>query len=153
MKYFIVGSAASGVGLYGLSLLLMVRQSTNRCPCRSMGRNWTRNPSICCLGLSIGWFGFKISAAPFHFAAPDAAGAPSTISGLLATASKAMGMIVIKILLVITQPEALEGSAIWLWTIALLSVITMFWGNLAALGSDNPKECLRILQLLMQDTC
>ena len=145
MKYFIVGSAASGVGLYGLSLLYLWSGSLQ---IDILAEAWAgigqETLPYVALGLVLVGFGFKISAAPFHFAAPDAyAGAPSTISGLLATASKAMGMIgIIKILLVITQPEALEGSAIWLWTIALLSVITMFWGNLAALGSDNPKRML-----------
>lgn len=145
MKYFIVGSAASGVGLYGLSLLYLWSGSLQIDILQEAwaGIGQETLPYVA-LGLVLVGFGFKISAAPFHFAAPDAyAGAPSTISGLLATASKGMGMIgIIKILLVITQPEALEGSAIWLYTIALLSVITMFWGNLAALGSDNPKRML-----------
>ena len=46
------------------------------------------------LGFILVGFGFKVSAAPFHFAAPDAyAGASSPVAGILATASKAMGII------------------------------------------------------------
>ena len=71
------------------------------------------------LGLVLVGFGFKVSAAPFHFAAPDAyAGANSPVAGVLATASKAMGMIgLIRVLLVIALPETgEEESAVWLYT-------------------------------------
>jgi NADH-quinone oxidoreductase subunit N len=87
-------------------------------------------------------FGFKVGAAPFHLAAPDAySGASSPVAGLLATASKAMGFVaMIRILIGITLP--VEGEAFWFVTIALISVITMTWGNLAALTSDNPKRIL-----------
>ena len=98
------------------------------------------------LGLVLVGFGFKVSAAPFHFAAPDAyAGANSPVAGVLATASKAMGMIgLIRVLLVIALPEAdasADESAVWLYTLATLSVITMTWGNLAALAQPIQREC------------
>ena len=83
-------------------------------------------------------FGFKVGAAPFHLAAPDAyAGASSPVAGLLATASKAMGFVALmRILVSVTMP--LEGQAFWYTAIALIAVVTMTWGNLAALTSDNP---------------
>ena len=90
-------------------------------------------------------FGFKVSAAPFHFAAPDAySGANSPVAGVLATASKAMGMIgLIRVLLVVALPDSTtDGGAVWLYTLATLSVVTMTWGNIAALGSTNPKRML-----------
>ena len=97
------------------------------------------------LGLVLVGFGFKVSAAPFHFAAPDAySGANSPVAGVLATASKAMGMIgLIRVLLVVALPDSTtDGGAVWLYTLATLSVVTMTWGNIAALGSTNPKRML-----------
>ncbi len=144
VKYFIVGSVASGVGLYGLSLLYLEFGSLQL---SHLAANWgdTSTLGIIALGLVLVGFGFKVSAAPFHFAAPDAyAGANSPVAGILATASKAMGMIgLIRILVVITLPDSTsDESAIWLYAIATLSVITMTWGNVAALGSTNPKRML-----------
>ena len=57
-------------------------------------------------------FGFKVSAAPFHLAAPDAyAGASSPVAGVLATASKAMGFVALfRVLIEVTMPE--QGEAL-----------------------------------------
>ncbi|MBT4065886.1 MAG: NADH-quinone oxidoreductase subunit N [Euryarchaeota archaeon] len=143
VKYFIVGSVASGIGLYGLSLLYLEYGSLQL---DVLASDW--DGSILAtigLGLVLVGFGFKVSAAPFHFAAPDAyAGANSPVAGILATASKAMGMIgLVRVLLVVALPDVdSDGSAIWLYTLATLSVVTMTWGNLAALGSTNPKRML-----------
>ena len=144
VKYFIVGSVASGIGLYGLSLLYLEFGSLQL---STLATNWGDGSILAtiALGLVLVGFGFKVSAAPFHFAAPDAyAGANSPVAGILATASKAMGMIgLIRVLLVVALPDSQsDGSAIWLYTLATLSVVTMTWGNLAALGSTNPKRML-----------
>jgi NADH-quinone oxidoreductase subunit N len=87
-------------------------------------------------------FGFKVGAAPFHLAAPDAySGASSPVAGLLATASKAMGFVALmRILITVTMPDS--GEAFWFSTIAIISIVTMTWGNLAALTSNNPKRIL-----------
>ncbi len=145
MKYFMVGSASSGVGLYGLSLLYLWAGTLQ---VDALAMAWANIgqeilPYVA-LGLMLVGFGFKVSAAPFHFAAPDAyAGASSPFAGLLATASKAMGMVgLFRILLVITLPEGTESSAVWLVLLGVLAAITMTWGNLAALGSKNPKRML-----------
>ena len=144
VKYFIVGSVASGIGLYGLSLLYLEFGSLQL---STLAANWGDGSilAIIALGLVLVGFGFKVSAAPFHFAAPDAyAGANSPVAGVLATASKAMGMIgLIRVLIVIALPDSQsDESAIWLYALATLSVVTMTWGNLAALGSTNPKRML-----------
>jgi len=94
------------------------------------------------VGLMLVAFGFKVSAAPFHLAAPDAyAGASSPVAGMLATASKAMGFVAIfRVLIGVAMPS--EGEAIWFCLLAIIAVITMTWGNLAALTSENPKRML-----------
>ena len=55
-----------------------------------------------------------------------------------------MGMLgLMRVLLIITVPEAnADGSAIWIGLLGVLAAVTMTWGNIAALGSENPKRML-----------
>ena len=144
-KYFIVGSVASAVGLYGLSMLYLWAGSLQF---EVLAVKWAEDGgsalSMMALGFVLVGFAFKISAVPFHFAAPDAySGANSPVAGVLATASKAMGMLgLMRVLLIVTIPEASGGSAIWIGLLGVLAAITMTWGNIAALGSENPKRML-----------
>ena len=145
MKYFIVGSVASGVGLYGLSMLYLWAGSLQFDVLAStFAVSGTEPLPLIGIGFVLVGFGFKVSAAPFHFAAPDAyAGASSPVAGVLATASKAMGMVgLIRMLLIVAAPDASDGSAVWLVCLGALAALTMTWGNLAALGSTNPKRML-----------
>jgi NADH-quinone oxidoreductase subunit N len=144
MKYFIVGSVASAVGIYGMSLLYLWSGDLSL---DALSIKWAESSSIdplagIAVGLMLVAFGFKVGAAPFHLAAPDAySGASSPIAGLLATASKAMGFVALmRILVSVTMP--VEGEAFWYTAIAIIAVVTMTWGNLAALTSSNPKRML-----------
>jgi len=145
MKYFIVGSVASGVGLYGLSMLYLWAGSLQLdVLATTFALSGSEALPMIGIGFVLVGFGFKVSAAPFHFAAPDAySGASSPVAGVLATASKAMGIVgLLRILLVVAAPESSEDGTVWLVCLGLLSVVTMTWGNLAALGSTNPKRML-----------
>jgi|TARA_B100001758_G_scaffold218876_1_gene206618 NADH:ubiquinone oxidoreductase subunit 2 (subunit N) len=144
-KYFIVGSAASAVGIYGMSLLYLWAGDL---ALDSLATKWAEMQGLdpfaaFGIGLMMVAFGFKVSAAPFHLAAPDAySGASSPISGLLATASKAMGFVALfRVLVMITAPDYGEESS-WFLMLAIIAIITMTWGNLAALTSENPKRML-----------
>ena len=145
MKYFIVGSVASGVGLYGLSMLYLWAGSLQFSVLSvAFAESGTTALPLIGIGFVLVGFGFKVSAVPFHFAAPDAySGATSPVAGVLATASKAMGMLgLVRMLLIVAAPESSDGSAVWLICLGAIAAITMTWGNLAALGSDNPKRML-----------
>ena len=144
MKYFIVGSVASAVGIYGMSLLYLWSGDLSL---DGLAIKWSESESVdplagIAVGLMLVAFGFKVGAAPFHLAAPDAySGASSPVAGLLATASKAMGFVALmRILVSVTMPT--EGEAFWYTAIAVIAVVTMTWGNLAALTSSNPKRML-----------
>ena len=144
MKYFIVGSVASAVGIYGMSLLYLWSGDLSL---DALAIKWSESESVdplagIAVGLMLVAFGFKVGAAPFHLAAPDAySGASSPVAGLLATASKAMGFVALmRILVSVTMPT--EGEAFWYTAIAVIAVVTMTWGNLAALTSSNPKRML-----------
>lgn len=143
-KYFIVGSVASATGIYGMSLVYLWAGDLDF---DALAASWAAmdglDPfAVIGVGLMLVAFGFKVSAAPFHLAAPDAyAGASSPIAGVLATASKAMGFVALfRVLIEVTMPA--EGEALWFCVVALIAIITMTWGNLAALTSENPKRML-----------
>ena len=143
-KYFIVGSVASAIGIYGMSLLYLWSGSLDLDVLRE---SWQAMDGVdpfaaFGIGMMLVAFGFKVSAAPFHLVAPDAySGAASPISGLLATASKAMGFVALfRVLVIITVPEGAE--ALWMVALGIFAVVTMTWGNLAALTSENPKRML-----------
>jgi len=97
-KYFIVGSVASATGIYGMSLVYLWSGDLDF---DALANSWAAmdglDPfAVIGVGLMLVAFGFKVSAAPFHLAAPDAyAGASSPVAGVLATASKAMGFVAI----------------------------------------------------------
>ena len=142
VKYFIVGSVASAIGLYGLSMLYIWNGDLSF---SSLSDKWlTEGPNGMAtigLGMMLVAFGFKVSAVPFHFAAPDAySGASGPVAGVLATASKAMGFVALmRVLIGITLAD---GGSDWTILIGAIAAITMTWGNIAALGSQNPKRML-----------
>jgi proton-translocating NADH-quinone oxidoreductase chain N len=143
-KYFIVGSVVSAIGIYGMSLLYLWNGNLDM---TDLATSWDAMEGMDPLatigvGLMLVAFGFKVGAAPFHLAVPDAyAGSSSPVAGVLATASKAMGFVaLIRLLLVVTMPS--EGQAFWFLALSIIAVVTMTWGNLAALTSDNPKRVL-----------
>ena len=143
-KYFIVGSVASAAGIYGMSLLYLWNGDLS---ISGLSSSWDAMEAldpfaVIGVGLMLVAFGFKVGAAPFHLAIPEAySGASSPVAGLLATASKAMGFVALmRVLIIVTMPSTGEG--VWMAIIAAIAVITMTWGNLAAVSSDNPKRIL-----------
>jgi NADH-quinone oxidoreductase subunit N len=146
VKYFIVGSVTSAIGLYGLSLLYIWNGDLSITGQVGLAAAWAEMDSpealpIIGLGLLLVAFAFKVSAVPFHFAAPDAySGSPGPVAGVLATASKAMGFLaMMRVLIGVTLGE---GESEWLILLGIIAAITMTWGNVAALGSKNPKRML-----------
>ena len=77
------------------------------------------------VGMMLVAFGFKVGAAPFHLAIPDAySGTSSMVAGVLATASKAMGFVALfRPLLTIAMPAS--GPAFWCGTLAVIPVLPM----------------------------
>ena len=85
-------------------------------------------------------FGFKVSAVPFHFWAPDVYhGSPTPISGFLSTASKAAGFIVL--IRFLSSVYSFDQQS-WMLLVAMLATISMFLGNLVALVQKNMKRLL-----------
>jgi NADH-quinone oxidoreductase subunit N len=154
LKYFLFGAFASAISLYGLSLVYGFTGKTN---IYELGKLISANglndpPVLVALGMVLVGFGFKISAVPFHFWTPDVyEGAPTPITSLLSTASKAASFgLLVRFLLAVFPPAELLGavetvrdySSFWVQLTSVLAVVSMVLGNLLALVQGNIKRLL-----------
>ena len=141
LKYFLLGAFASSFLLYGIALIYGATGSTNLDRIAAAAAARSADPLVLIgLGLMLVGFGFKISSVPFHMWAPDVyEGAPTTITVLIATGSKAAGFAaLIRVLVVALRSAQADWSAL-LWGVAAL---TMTLGNVVALAQSNLKRML-----------
>ncbi|MBN2148355.1 MAG: NADH-quinone oxidoreductase subunit N [Anaerolineales bacterium] len=142
-KYLLFGAATSTIMLYGFSLLYGFSGTTNiyDIAIAFHAVDFPLLPVVGSMVLILVGFGFKVSAVPFHFWAPDVyEGAPTPVAGFLSTASKAAGFaVLLRVLLVVFTPVA---SPAWTTVLAILSVATMTLGNALALLQKNIKRLL-----------
>jgi NADH-quinone oxidoreductase subunit N len=143
IKYFIIGTLASGLLLYGLS---MTYGATGSIQLETVAKAIAQTPIthqlILILGLVFVVVGiaFKLGAVPFHMWVPDIyEGAPSTVTLFLATASKVAGLGMAIRLLVDAMPSLLIQWQKQLVFIALLSIGV---GNIVAIVQSNLKRML-----------
>ncbi len=144
LKYVLYGSFASGVMIYGLSLLYGLTGSTNLADVSRfiVGNLDSFTVAVASL-MAFAGFAFKISAVPFHWWAPDVyQGAPTPITAFLAVASKAAGFALLIRFLDAAVAGAGESAFHWLNAIAVFAALTMTVGNLAALWQENMKRLL-----------
>ncbi|MHC1740552.1 MAG: NADH-quinone oxidoreductase subunit N [Anaerolineaceae bacterium] len=142
LKYLLYGGMASAVMLYGFSLLYGISGFTGFQEIASSINNPQVPilPLVVFFGLILVGFGYKIAAVPFHFWAPDVYhGAPSQVSGFLATVSKVAGFAVLLRFLPIVFPRLQVPAQILLSGMAVLS---MLLGNLLAMQQKNIKRLL-----------
>jgi NADH-quinone oxidoreductase subunit N len=152
MKYFLFGSFASAILLYGLSLLYGFSGQTNLYAVAQYlsSPEFSTNavPVLIAVALIVAGFGFKISAAPFHFWTPDVyEGAPTPVTAFLSVASKAasFALLVRFFLAVFPGTVVINGQeiqAFWTQLAAALAVISMTLGNVVALVQKNIKRLL-----------
>jgi NADH-quinone oxidoreductase subunit N len=141
MKYFLLGAFATSFLLYGIALIYGATGSTNLDRIAASAAAKGGDPLVLVgLGLLLVGFGFKISSVPFHMWAPDVyEGAPTTITALIATGSKAAAFAaLIRILVVALRGAQADWSAL-LWGVAAL---TMTVGNVVAVAQSNLKRML-----------
>jgi NADH-quinone oxidoreductase subunit N len=141
-KYLLFGAMTSAIMLYGFSLLYGFAGTTDIYALAESFQEGQLAPGILLgtLLLVLVGFGFKISAVPFHFWAPDVyEGAPTPIAGFLSTASKAAGFAVVLRVLIAAFPAI---APYWGAVVAAFSVASMTLGNLLALAQKNIKRLL-----------
>ncbi len=143
IKYFLYGSVASGVMIYGFSLLYGATGSiflTDIAQAFVSTKGLTASLGLPAAVLAIAGFGFKASLAPFHQWAPDTYdGAPTPVTTFLSTASKATGFALLMRFLLLALP-AVQSQ--WVAILAGISMATMTLGNLGALRQTNVKRLL-----------
>ncbi len=156
MKYFLFGAVSTGSMLYGITLLFGLTGTTKLAAIREVlvGNASAGGNSAMLLvatALMLAGFGFKTAAVPFHFWCPDVyTGAPTPVTAFLSVAPKAAGFAT---LIRFFYTGLSEGSAApgpwntlgsmnWMVLLLVLSIVTMTFGNIAALRQDNLKRLL-----------
>jgi NADH-quinone oxidoreductase subunit N len=139
LKYFLVGSFASALLLYGMAL---VYGATGHTDFEGIRAGWDGGPlALCGLGLVLVGFTFKISVVPFHQWTPDVyEGAPTPVTAWMSITVKLAAFAALLRMLTAAFPGAAEtGLAPVLWTLA---AVTMLIGNVMAVIQDNVKRML-----------
>jgi NADH-quinone oxidoreductase subunit N len=145
MKYFLFGAMTTAVMLYGFSLLYGFSGTTNLYAMAPQFGQMPLPALVLAVILVLVGFGFKVSAVPLHFWAPDVyEGAPTPVAGFLSTASKAAGFAVLMRVLIAAFPQAaLPGFfAYWQTLVAILAAASMIIGNFLAAVQKNIKRLL-----------
>ncbi|HJS71123.1 MAG TPA: NADH-quinone oxidoreductase subunit N [Acidimicrobiia bacterium] len=136
MKYFILGVLSTALLLYGMSLLFGLTGQVGFAEIAQATQGMSGEPALimAILFMMVG-FGFKISAVPFHFWAPDTyEGAPTPVTAYLSVNSKAAGFVA----MLMVMYQALPGvTEIWAPALWLLAALSMTIGNLSALRQTN----------------
>lgn len=141
LKYFVLGALSSGLLLYGASLVYGYAGTT-----LFSGIITTAHSGEMSVGLLFGvvflisGMAFKVSAVPFHMWTPDVyEGSPTPVTAFFATAPKVAAMALFARVL-----HDAFGNAVsdWSQIVALLSVLSMFLGAVAAIGQTNIKRLM-----------
>ncbi|MCS7223901.1 MAG: NADH-quinone oxidoreductase subunit N [Armatimonadetes bacterium] len=149
MKYFLVGATTTAAGLYGMSLIYAGTGTTYLYEMTAqfmpqLGETGVAFspplPVLIGLLMMLATLGFKVAMVPFHGWCPDAyEGAPTPITAFLSVASKIAGMAT---LMRVFASGFGPLSAGWVPILAFLSLVTMTFGNLAALWQTNVKRLM-----------
>ena len=143
LKYFILGSLASGFLLYGISFIYGV---TGTFDFTQAGIGIAHAGADAHMALMLGLvfllagMCFKVSIAPFHMWTPDAyEGAPTPITAFMSIGPKVAGLVIfIRVLADVLPALQVDYTTILTW----LAVLTMAVGNLAAIAQRNIKRML-----------
>lgn len=157
LKYLIMGSMSSGILLFGVALLYAAASNPGLPATATNPLNFAQLASfigahddlynnsgsyLVLFGtvLVLVGVGFKIGVVPFQFWVPDVyQGAPTPVTALLAIVSKAAGFYVLVILL--RGPFA-DLAFLTVPLLSLIAIMTLIFGNLAALGQRNVKRVM-----------
>ncbi|MDN3675563.1 NADH-quinone oxidoreductase subunit N [Flavobacterium branchiarum] len=141
MKYFLMGSFASGIILFGICLIYGAMGSFDVVEISELSQS-AELPIWFPIGivlLTVGML-FKVAAVPFHFWAPDVyEGSPALTTALMSTLAKVVAIATLYKLLTILNAELSESYVI---VIVIVSMLSMTVGNIMALRQVNVKRML-----------
>lgn len=142
MKYFILGALASGVLLYGLSMIYGATGHLDLGEIAAVIADGKAERLALVFGVVfvVSGLAFKLTAAPFHMWTPDVyEGAPTTVTLIIGAAPKLAAFAITLRLLI----EALHGIAFdWQPMLLVLAVASLVIGNLTAIMQTNFKRML-----------
>ena len=143
MKYFVLGAIASGMLLYGMSIIYGVSGSLNL---EHIANYMSSHPVMGNVGLLLGLafiivgLGFKLGLVPFHMWVPDVYdGSPTAVTLFLGTAPKIAAFAMIIRLLVEGLGDMVQG---WQQILSILAALSLLVGNLIAIAQTNIKRML-----------
>ncbi len=145
MKYFVLGAIASGMLLYGMSILyglsgsLAIADVASAVSAVEQGSD-AQLGLVFALVFIVVALAFKLGAVPFHMWIPDVyQGSPTAVTAYISSAPKIAGFAIIMRLLV----EGLGGlHADWQMMLVILAVLSMAAGNIIAIAQSNIKRML-----------
>ncbi len=141
LKYFVLGALASGLLLYGASLVYGFAGTTSFAPlAEAVGAGPAHTGVVVGLVFILAGLAFKVSAVPFHMWTPDVyEGAPTPVTAFFAVAPKIAALALL--VRVLTGPfgalAAEWGQVVW-----LISIGSMIVGAFAAIGQTNIKRLM-----------
>ncbi len=144
MKYFVLGALASGLLLYGMSMLYGatgVLELTRMAEAIASGQADT-TILLFALVFIIAGLGFKLSAVPFHMWVPDVyQGAPTPVALFIGSAPKlAAFAFLMRLLVTGLGADYLVGQ--WQWMLIIMAVLSLAIGNITAIAQTNLKRML-----------
>ncbi|MSP60745.1 MAG: NADH-quinone oxidoreductase subunit N [Myxococcales bacterium] len=148
LKYVIYGGVASGIMLYGMSLLYGLAGSTNLTTIYQAAQASTSTLTlIVAVVLCLAGFGYKVASVPFHMWCPDVyEGAPTPVTAFFAIGPKAAGFALLIRFFNGAIPAEIHTdmfrSSPWPLILGLIAAATMTLGNLAAINQTNLKRLL-----------
>ena len=141
MKYFLMGSFASGIILFGICLIYGAMGTFDVAEINEWSRS-AELPIWFPIGISLVTIGmlFKIAAVPFHFWAPDVyEGSPALTTATMSTLVKVVAMASLYKLLTAMNADL---SNVFINIIIIVSIASMTVGNIMALQQTNVKRML-----------
>jgi NADH-quinone oxidoreductase subunit N len=141
LKYFVLGALASGILLYGISLLYGFTGTTNFTGlAAAFGREAPSLGLLFGLVFVLAGLAFKISAVPFHMWTPDVyEGAPTPVTTFFASAPKVAGVLLSVRLCIDGLGPATDA---WRQIVIFAALASIFLGAIAAFGQTNIKRLL-----------
>jgi NADH-quinone oxidoreductase subunit N len=144
MKYFVLGALASGMLLYGMSMLYGATGTLSIAELSALAVSGGARTLVMVFGLVfiVAGLGFKLGAAPFHMWVPDVYhGAPTAVTLFIGTAPKLAAFAFIMRLLV-QGLGAEQLLAEWQDMLVLMAVLSLAIGNVTAIAQTNLKRML-----------
>ena len=140
LKYLIVGSFGSAILLFGSALVYGATGELGFSEIAAAGGGDEDVLLLAGLAMLLAGLGFKASAAPFHMWTPDVyQGAPTSVTAFMSAATKVAALVLTLRVLVVAFPEQ---EHLWTVAVAVLAIVSLAWGNLAALAQRDVKRLL-----------